>query len=47
VEKLLSTGSEVKQDESDVILARELVKGTATIPSRDDKGHILDLRTAK
>ena len=32
------TGSKVKQDASDVILARELVKGTDTLLFRDDKG---------
>jgi hypothetical protein len=32
------TGSKVKQNASDVILARELVKGTETLLFRDDKG---------
>lgn len=33
------TGSRVKQDASDVILARELVKGTDTLTFRDNKGN--------
>src|SRR5262249_28129573 len=32
------TGSKVKQDGTDVILAREVVKGTDTLVLRDDKG---------
>jgi hypothetical protein len=32
------TGSKIKQDGSDVILAREVVKGTDTLMLRDDKG---------
>ncbi|MGO8796737.1 MAG: hypothetical protein ACLQLC_18085 [Candidatus Sulfotelmatobacter sp.] len=32
------TGSKVKQDTQDVILVRELVKGTDTLVFRDDKG---------
>ena len=32
------TGSKVKQDTSDIILARELVKGTDTLMFRDGKG---------
>jgi hypothetical protein len=32
------TGSKVKQDGADLILARELVKGTDTLVLRDDKG---------
>jgi hypothetical protein len=32
------TGSKVKQDGTDVILARELVKGQDTLVLRDDKG---------
>ena len=32
------TGSEIKQDGSDLILAREVVKGTDTLMRRDDKG---------
>ena len=32
------TGSKVKQDGTDLILARELVKGTDTLVLRDDKG---------
>jgi hypothetical protein len=42
------TGSKVKQDTSDVILARELVKGTDTLLFRDDKGNpVWDWRTGK
>ncbi len=42
------TGSKVKQDASDVILARELVKGTDTLMFRDDKGKpVWDSRTGK
>jgi hypothetical protein len=32
------TGSKIKQDGADMILAREVVKGTDTIVLRDDKG---------
>jgi hypothetical protein len=32
------TGSKIKQDGSDLILAREVVKGTDTLMLRDDKG---------
>ena len=42
------TGAKVKQEESEVILARELVKGQDTILLRDDKGTpIWNLRTGK
>lgn len=46
------TGSKVKQDASqdapDVILARELVKGTDTLMFRDEKGNpVWDPRTGK
>jgi hypothetical protein len=33
------TGSKVKQGEADLILAREVVKGTDTLVLRDDKGN--------
>ena len=33
------TGSKVKQDEADLILAREVVKGSDTLVLRDDKGN--------
>jgi hypothetical protein len=33
------TGSKVKQGEADLILAREVVKGTDTLLLRDDKGN--------
>jgi hypothetical protein len=42
------TGSKVKQEEADVILARELVKGTDTLMFRDDKGNaVWDWKTGK
>jgi hypothetical protein len=42
------TGSKVKQAETDVILARELVKGTDTLMFRDGKGNpVWDWRTGK
>jgi hypothetical protein len=42
------TGSKVKQEEIDVILARELVKGTDTLMFRDDKGNaVWDWKTGK
>jgi uncharacterized protein YdeI (BOF family) len=42
------TGSKVKQDDANVILAREVVKGTDTLMFRDDKGKpVWDERTGK
>jgi hypothetical protein len=42
------TGSKVKQDTAEVILARELVKGTDTLMFRDDKGNpVWDWKTGK
>ena len=42
------TGSKVKQEASEVILARQMVKGTDTLMFRDDKGNpVWDLRTGK
>lgn len=42
------TGSKVKQDAAEVILARQLVKGTDTLMFRDDKGNpVWDWRTGK
>jgi hypothetical protein len=42
------TGSKVKQDASDIILVRELIKGTDTLMFRDDKGNpVWDPRTGK
>ena len=42
------TGSKVKQLETEVILARELVKGTDTLSFRDNKGKpVWDSRTGK
>jgi hypothetical protein len=47
-DQIAVTGSKVKQDASDVILARELVKGTDTVLFRDDKGKpVWDSRTGK
>jgi len=42
------TGSKVKQEALDVILAREFVKGADTLMFRDDKGKpVWDSRTSK
>ena len=47
-DEIAVTGSKVKQETSDVILARELVKGTDTPLFRDDKGKpVWDWRTGK
>jgi len=47
-DEIAVTGSKVKQDTSDVILAREMVKGTDTLMFRDDKGKpVWDERTGK
>ena len=47
-EEIAVIGSKVKQETSDVILARELVKGTDTLLFRDDKGKpVWDWRTGK
>ena len=47
-DEIAVTGSKVKQEASDVILARELVKGTDTLLFRDDKGNpVWDWRTGK
>jgi hypothetical protein len=47
-DQIAVTGSKVKQDTAEVILARELVKGTDTLSFRDDKGNpVWDLRTGK
>jgi hypothetical protein len=41
-------GSKVKQETADVILARELVRGSDTLLFRDDKGKpVWDWRTSK
>jgi hypothetical protein len=37
-EQIILTGSKVKQGDADLVLAREIVKGTDTIVLRDDKG---------
>jgi hypothetical protein len=47
-DEIAVTGSKVKQETSEVILARELVKGTETLLFRDDKGKpVWDWRTGK
>jgi hypothetical protein len=47
-EEIAVTGSKVKQEASDVILARELVRGSDTLMFRDDKGKpVWDERTGK
>lgn len=47
-DEIAVTGSKVKQDDADVILAREIVKGTDTLMFRDDKGKpVWDERTGK
>ncbi len=38
-EEIALTGSKVKQGETDLILAREVVKGTDTLLLRDEKGN--------
>ncbi len=47
-DEIAVTGSKVKQDTSDIILVRELIKGTDTLMFRDDKGNpVWDWRTGK
>ena len=47
-DEIAVTGSKVKRDASDVILARELVKGAETLMFRDDKGNpVWNWRTGK
>jgi hypothetical protein len=47
-DEIALTGSKVKLEAGDVILARELVKGTDTLMFRDDKGNpVWDPRTGK
>jgi len=38
-DEIALTGSKVKQGETDLILAREVVKGNDTLVLRDDKGN--------
>jgi hypothetical protein len=38
-DEIALTGSKVKQGEADLILAREVVKGTDTLVLRDEKGN--------
>jgi hypothetical protein len=47
-DEIAVTGSKVKLEGSDVILAREVVKGTDSLVLRDDKGKaVWDWRTGK
>jgi len=47
-DQIAVTGSKVRQEGSDMILARELVKGTDTLLLGDDKGNpVWDWRTDK
>ena len=47
-DQVFVTGSKVKQEAADVILAREVVRGTDTLVFRDDKGNaVWDWRTGK
>jgi len=47
-DEIVVTGSKVKQEAEDVILARELVKGSDTLLFRDDKGKpVWNERTGK
>lgn len=47
-DEIAITGSKIKQENSDVILVRELVKGTDTLVFRDSKGNpVWDPRTGK
>jgi hypothetical protein len=47
-DEIAVSGSKVKQEASDVILARELVRGTDTLLFRDDKGNpVWNWRTGK
>jgi len=47
-DEITVTGSKVKHEASDVILARQLAKGTDTLVFRDDKGNpVWDSRTGK
>ena len=38
-DEIALTGSKIKQGEADLVLAREVVKGTDTLVLRDDKGN--------
>ncbi len=47
-DEIAVTGCKVKQEDADVILAREIVKGNDTLMFRDDKGKpVWDERTGK
>jgi len=47
-DEIAVTGSKVKEDDTDVILAREVVRGTDTLMFRDGKGKpVWDERTGK
>jgi len=38
-DEIVLTGSKVKPDTADLVLAREVVKGNDTLVLRDEKGH--------
>lgn len=38
-EEIMLTGSRIKQGDADLILAREVIKGTDTLVLRDEKGN--------
>ena len=47
-DEIAVTGSKVKQEASDIILAREMVRGSDTLMFRDNKGNpVWDSRTGK
>ena len=47
-DQIAVTGSKVKQEEVEIILAREMVRGTDTLMFRDGKGNpVWDSRTGK
>jgi hypothetical protein len=47
-DEIAVTASKVKEEASDVILAKELVKATETLLFRDDQGNpVWDWRTGK
>ena len=47
-DELAITGSKIKQETAEIILAREMVKGPDTLMFRDDKGKpVWDERTGK
>jgi len=47
-DEIAVTGSKVKQEESEIVLAREMLRGTDTLLFRDDKGNpVWNWRTGK